>query len=60
LLYPYLNSGEPKIRAGILRVLSRIGDYAAFEKIKPLVSDKDEMVVREAVQAMRILERSRQ
>ncbi len=60
LLYPYLNSGEAKIRAGVLRVLGRIGNYAAFDKIKPLVSDKDETVAREAVQAMRILERSRQ
>jgi len=57
LLYPYLNSGEPKIRAGILRVLGKIGNYDAFEKIKPFVSDQDEAVVREAVQAMRILER---
>lgn len=58
-LYPYLNSTEPKIRAGMARVLGRIGDYAAFDKVRPLASDEDKDVAREAVQAMRILERSR-
>ena len=59
LLYPFLNSNEPKIRAGILRVLGNIGNYEAFEKVKPLAADKNSEVAREAVQAMRTLERLR-
>lgn len=58
-LYPYLNSGDPRIRSGIVRVLGRIGNYTAFDKVKTLSSDPDEGVARDAVQAMRILERSR-
>jgi HEAT repeat protein len=59
LLYPFLNSNEPKIRAGILRVLGNIGNYEAFERVKPLAADKNSEVAREAVQAMRTLERLR-
>ena len=59
LLYPFLNSNEPKIRAGILRVLGNIGNFEAFEKVKPLAADKNSDVAREAVQTMRTLERLR-
>ncbi|MEW5977491.1 MAG: HEAT repeat domain-containing protein [Acidobacteriota bacterium] len=59
LLYPFLLNDDPKVRAAIVRVLGRIGNYEAFERIQPLASDKNEDVAKEAVEAMRILERSR-
>jgi HEAT repeat protein len=59
LLYPYLNSNEPKIRAGIVRVLGRIGNPDALEKVKPLAADKNPEVARDAVQTVRILEQGK-
>jgi HEAT repeat protein len=59
LLYPFLNSNEPRIRAGIVRVLGRIGNPDAFEKVKPLAADKNADVAREATETVRILEQTK-
>src|SRR5262249_18249412 len=56
-LYRYLRSTNPRVRAGMLRVLGDIGDPAAAEFIRPLAEDANTDVVREAVAALRKLNR---
>jgi HEAT repeat protein len=54
-LYRYLKSTNPRVRAGVARVLGNIGDPAATDQIRPLTDDPNTEVVREAVAAMRKL-----
>ena len=56
-LYRYLKSGNPKVRAGMARVLGNIGDPASSEQVRPLTDDSNVEVVREAVAALRKLSR---
>ncbi len=56
-LYPYLKSTNPKVRAGMARVIGNIGDPASAEQLRPLTDDPDTEVVREAVAALRKLSR---
>ena len=56
-LYPYLRSTNPKVRAGMARVIGNIGDPASTEQLRPLTDDPDTEVVREAVAALRKLSR---
>lgn len=56
-LYRYLRSTNPKVRAGVARVLGNIGDPAAADQIRPLTDDSSVEVVREAVAALRKLSR---
>jgi HEAT repeat protein len=56
-LYRYLRSGNPKVRAGMARVIGNIGDPASAERIRPLTDDSNVEVVREAVAALRKLSR---
>lgn len=54
-LYRYLGSPNPKIRAGMARVIGNIGDPASSEQIRSLTDDPNTEVVREAVAALRKL-----
>lgn len=54
-LYRYLRSSNPKVRAGMARVIGNIGDPASSDQIRPLTDDSDVEVVREAVAALRKL-----
>ncbi len=56
-LYRYLRSANPKVRAGVARVIGNIGDPASSEQIRPLTDDSNTDVVREAVAALRKLSR---
>jgi len=56
-LYRYLRSDNPKVRAGICRVVGNIGDPASADQIRPLTDDPSTEVVREAVGALRKLSR---
>jgi HEAT repeat protein len=56
-LYRYLRSMNPKVRAGVARVVGNIGDPSAIESIRPLTEDPSTEVVREAVDALRKLTR---
>jgi HEAT repeat protein len=56
-LYPYLRSTNPKVRAGMARVVGNIGDPSSVELVRPLRDDPDTEVVREAVAALRKLSR---
>jgi HEAT repeat protein len=56
-LYRYLRSSNPKVRAGMAKVIGNIGDPAASAQIRPLTEDSDVEVVREAVAALRKLSR---
>jgi HEAT repeat protein len=56
-LYPYLRSTNPKVRAGMARVVGNIGDPASAGQLRPLTDDADTEVVREAVAALRKLSR---
>ena len=56
-LYRYLKSSDPKVRAGIVRVIGNIGDPSSLEQIRPLRDDSNADVVREAVNALRKLSR---
>ena len=56
-LYRYLRSSNPKVRAGMARVIGNIGDPSASEQIRPLTDDPNVDVVREAVAALRKLSR---
>jgi HEAT repeat protein len=56
-LYRYLKSTNPKVRAGMARVLGNIGDPAAADQLRPLTDDANVEVVREAVAALRKLSR---
>ena len=50
-------SANPKVRAGVARVIGNIGDPASSEQIRPLTDDSNTDVVREAVAALRKLSR---
>jgi len=56
-LYRYLRSSNPKVRAGMARVIGNIGDTRSSDQIRPLTEDSDVEVVREAVAALRKLSR---
>jgi HEAT repeat protein len=56
-LYRYLRSENPKVRAGIARVVGEIGDPSSADQIRPLTDDPSTDVVREAVSALRKLNR---
>jgi len=56
-LYPYLKSTNPKVRAGMARVIGNIGDPSSVDQLRPLTDDSDTEVVREAVAALRKLSR---
>jgi HEAT repeat protein len=54
-LYRYLKSMNPRVRAGVARVIGRIGDPSSADQIRPLTDDPNTEVVREAVAALRKL-----
>jgi HEAT repeat protein len=56
-LYRYLKSNDPKVRAGVARIIGNIGDPASVEQIRPLRDDPNADVVNEAVNALRKLSR---
>jgi len=56
-LHRYLRSPNPKVRAGMARVIGNIGDARSADQIRPLTEDSDVEVVREAVAALRKLSR---
>ena len=56
-LYRYLRSNNAKVRAGMARIIGNIGDPASVEQIRPLTEDPNTEVVREAVAALRKLNR---
>ncbi len=56
-IYRYLRSMNPKVRAGIVRIVGNIGDPTSADQIKPLVDDSSTEVARAAVAALRKLSR---
>jgi HEAT repeat protein len=54
LLNGYLRSSDPKVRAGMARVLGRIGDPSSRAPLDELTKDPDTAVMREAVNALRL------
>ncbi len=54
-LYRYLHSTNAKERAGVVRIVGNVGDPASAEQIRALTSDSNTDVVREAVAALRKL-----
>jgi HEAT repeat protein len=56
-LYRYLRSSNPKVRAGLARVIGNIGDPSSATQIRALTDDSNTEVVREAVAALRKLTR---
>jgi HEAT repeat protein len=56
-VHRYLRSSNPKVRAGVARVVGNIGDPASSDQIRPLTEDENTEVVREAVAALRKLSR---
>lgn len=56
-LYRYLRSMNPKVRAGIARIIGDIGDPSSSDQIRALTGDPNTEVVREAVAALRKLSR---
>jgi HEAT repeat protein len=54
-LHRYLRSTNPKVRAGMVKVVGDIGDPSSRDQIQPLTQDSDIEVVREAVAALRRL-----
>ncbi len=56
-LYRYLRSENPKVRAGMARVIGNVGDPSSAEQIRPLAGDPNTEVVREAAAALRKLNR---
>jgi HEAT repeat protein len=56
-LHRYLRSENPKVRAGMARVIGNIGDPSSTDQIRPLTDDPNTEVVREAVGALRKLNR---
>jgi len=56
-LYRYLRSTNPKVRAGMVRVIGNIGDPASRDQVRALSEDPNTDVVREAVGALRKLNR---
>jgi HEAT repeat protein len=53
LLNGYLRSSDPKVRAGVARVLGRIGDPSSRAPLDELTKDPNTDVMREAVNALR-------
>jgi HEAT repeat protein len=56
-LYRYLRSENPRVRAGMVRVIGNIGEPTSAEQIRRLTDDPNTDVVREAVAALRKLSR---
>jgi HEAT repeat protein len=56
-LYRYLRSTNPKVRAGMARIIGNIGDPSSSDQIRALTDDSNTEVVREAVAALRKLSR---
>jgi HEAT repeat protein len=56
-LHRYLRSTNPKVRAGVARIVGNIGDPSSADQIRPLADDPNTDVVREAVSALRKLTR---
>ena len=56
-LHRYLRSENPKVRAGMARVIGNIGDPSSTDQIRRLTDDPSTEVVREAVAALRKLSR---
>jgi HEAT repeat protein len=56
-LHRYLRSENPRVRAGMARVIGNIGDPTSTDQIRPLTDDPNTEVVREAVGALRKLNR---
>jgi HEAT repeat protein len=56
-LQRYLRSMNPKVRAGIARIIGDIGDPSSTDQIRALTDDPNTEVVREAVAALRKLSR---
>jgi HEAT repeat protein len=52
-LYRYLHSTDPKVRAGVVRILGNIGDPSSSDQVRALTDDSNTEVVREAVAALR-------
>jgi HEAT repeat protein len=56
-LYRYLHSTDPKVRAGVVRVIGNIGDPSSLDQVRKLTDDPNTEVVREAVAALRKINR---
>jgi HEAT repeat protein len=56
-LYRYLRVSNPKVRAGMVRVIGNIGDPSSADQLRPLSDDPSTDVVRETVAALRKLSR---
>jgi HEAT repeat protein len=56
-LYRYLRSTNPKVRAGVVKVIGNVGDPSSRDQIQSMTSDSNTDVVREAVAALRKLSR---
>ena len=56
-LYRYLQSTNPKVRAGMARVIGNIGDPSSADQLRALSNDPSTDVVRESVAALRKLVR---
>ena len=54
-LHRYLHSTNPRVRAGMARIIGNIGDKSSVDQIRPLTEDSSTDVVREAVAALRKL-----
>jgi HEAT repeat protein len=54
-LHRYLRSTNPKVRAGMARIIGNIGDPSSADPIRALTDDSNTDVVREAVAALRKL-----
>jgi HEAT repeat protein len=54
LLNGYLRSSDPKVRAGMARVLGQIGDPSSKAPLQELTKDPSTDVQREAVNALRL------
>ncbi|HEX5000350.1 MAG TPA: HEAT repeat domain-containing protein, partial [Terriglobia bacterium] len=52
-MHPFLKSSNPKVRAGMIRVLGSIGDPSSKPLIQALTTDPNDDVVREALDALR-------
>ena len=53
LLNGYLRSSDPKVRAGMARIMGRIGDASSRVPLEELTKDPNTDVMREAVNALR-------
>jgi HEAT repeat protein len=56
-LHRYLRSSNPRVRAGMARIVGNVGDPSSADQIRPLTDDPNTDVVREAVSALRKLTR---